>query len=274
VVADFTILIPTYNEERSIGRTLKALKKQRTSAKVRVFVVDGGSTDRTVEIAKRFVKVIHSPKKGKAHQLNYGVSRTPYTPYLLFIDADTYLPTNYLERIGKMFKKDPQLWACAGTILYTGRQSGIWHTFVVLQALIDFAEFAFFGIIWLLLRLLPHVHFQILQPNFFYNISMYIYYNMRQLFKFTEFSGSNICIRRDIFEEVGGFHQPPKLGVDMMFCNILRHHLHNNKQGKIKLIPSLFVETEVRHLGVVRSLKRLDQHRKFKVPLKQKKGKL
>ncbi|TFG04766.1 MAG: glycosyltransferase family 2 protein [Promethearchaeota archaeon] len=260
MVHDFTIIIPTYNEERTIRTTLEGIKKQRTRASVKVVVVDGGSTDRTVEVAKQYVPVLRSPKQGKAHQLNYAASKTK-SKYLIFLDADTLLPPNYVDRIQTEFENDQNLWACAAQILYRGRRSGIWHTFVILQAIIDFTEFAFVGVILGLLKLLPYTHFKILQINYFYNISMFIYYNLRQLVNFTEFSGANICIRRKVFEEIGGFRQPPKLGVDMLFCRALRGHIRKKKAGKMKTLLNLFVETDVRHLETVRSLKRLGQHR-------------
>ncbi|NVM30568.1 MAG: glycosyltransferase [Candidatus Helarchaeota archaeon] len=260
MVPDFVIIIPTYNEEKTIEETLHYIKKQRTQASVRVVVVDGGSTDRTVEIANKNVKVLQSPKKGKAYQLNFAASQTN-SKFLIFLDADTHLPFNYVERVHHEFQKDSELWACGGPIMYTGRRFGVWHTFVVIQAMIDFPSFAFFNYIWVLLQRLPNAHYKIRQVNFFYNLSMFLYYTIRQVFRFTEFTGSNICIRRKIFEKIGGFRQPPKLGVDMLFSTILRKYIQKERRGKMKIIHSLFVETDVRHLATVRSLKRLIQHR-------------
>jgi len=255
----FVVVIPTLNEEESIAKTLHYVRNQQTKASFEVLVVDGGSTDRTVAIAKKYVQVLEAPKKGKAYQLNFAASQTD-SKFLLFLDSDTHLPDNYLERVIDAFQKDEELWVCGGGLIYTGRRSGIWHTFVVLQAMIDFTQFALWGCIWFLLKLVPKARFKILQINFFYNLSMFIYYTLRQAFHFTEISGSNICVRREIFEAVGGFRQPPKLGVDMLFCNIIRSYIQKMKRGKMKVIRSLFVETDVRHLEPVRSLKRLSQH--------------
>ncbi len=260
MIFDFTVIIPTYNEEENIEVTLLNLKKQKTRASYEVIVVDGGSTDSTREIASKYVHVIKSPRKGKAYQLNYATTQTR-SKYIIFLDADTVLPDNYIERVFNEFEKDPELWACSGPMLYTGVRYGIWHAFVVIQAVIDFAQFAFFQCIWFLLKLIPRARFKLMQVNYFYNLSMFIYYSIRHVLKYTEFTGSNICVQRIIFEEIGGFRQPPKLGVDMLFCSVMRHQIQKRKRGKMKLIFSLFVETDVRHLETRRSLSRLSQHR-------------
>lgn len=257
---DFVVIIPTYNEATTIKETIQFIKKQKTQATYEIVVVDGGSTDQTVAIAEKYVKVLKSPIKGKAHQLNYAVSQTD-SEFIIFLDADTHLPFHYIERVKNAFLKDSELWACGAQLIYTGWKTGIWHTFVVLQALIDFVTFAFCSCIWFLVQRLPYAHYKIKQINYFYNVSMFLYYTMRHVFNYTEFTGSNICIRRTIFEEVGGFIQPPKLGVDMLFSNILRHHIRKKKRGKIRVIHSLFVETDARNIGASRSLRRLVQHR-------------
>ncbi len=266
---DFIVVIPTLNEERSIELTLQHVLKQKTRCKFEIVVVDGGSTDGTREIAQKYVKVLNGPKKGKAYQLNYAVSQTD-SKFVVFLDADTIIPDNYIERINVAFKKDPELWVCGASLIYTGFQSGVWHTFVVLQAMLDFAQFAFYASIWFLLNLLPQSNYKMKQVNYFYNLCMFIYYSLRQVFGYTELTGSNICVRRDIFNEIGGFRQPPKLGVDMLFCQLVRTHIQKRKRGKIKIFHTLHVETDVRHLETVRSLKRLAQHRELSEKNKKK----
>ena len=256
---DFIVIIPTLNEERNIEKTLQYIKKQRTQATVKVVVVDGGSTDRTVEIAKKYVKVLKSPKKGKAHQLNYAAAQTD-SKFLIFLDADTHIPWNYIERVKNAFQKDPELWACSGHIFYKGKNFGGYFTVTVVQSFISYVEYALFHYIWFLLQRLPNAHFKLRTVNYFMNMGMIIFYTLRQLLGFPEFSGSNICIRRKIFDEVGGFQQPPKLGVDYLFCRSLRAHIRKKKHGKMKIIHTLIVETDIRHLGLRRSLKR------FKIP--------
>lgn len=260
MVLDFVVIIPTYNEATNIKTTLQKLKSQRTHATFEIVVVDGGSTDETVKIAEKYAKVLVSPQKGKAFQLNYAASQTN-SKSIIFLDADTILPWNYIERVKKAFEHDKTLWACSGPIFYTGHVANAYYTFVVLQACIDFPLFFLFQCIWFFLQKLPEAHFKLFQPSFFYNISMVFYYTLRQLFGSPEFSGSNICVRRKIFEKIGGFRQPPHLGVDRLFCSILRSYIQKEKRGKMKLIHSLVVETDARNLALLRSLRRIKTYR-------------
>jgi glycosyltransferase involved in cell wall biosynthesis len=262
LVADFTVIIPTYNEARNIENTLRRVRAQQTRASFEIVVVDGGSVDKTVAIAKKYAKVLNSPKKGKAYQLNYAAAQTT-SKFIIFLDADTLLPWNYIERVKKSFERDHDLWACSGPIFYTGRVINAYYLFVLFQACIDFFKFSFYSCIWFLLQRLPDAQFKLLQPSFFYNISMVHYYSLRQLFGSPEFSGSNICVRRKIFEKIGGFRQPPRMGVDRLFCTVLRSYIRKEKRGKMKLIYSLVVETDVRNLEFVRSLKRIKTYREF-----------
>lgn len=89
-----SVVIPVLNEEDEIAATLKELKSQRADE---ILVVDGGSTDKTREIAARYTKVIPS-EKGRAVQMNEGAARAN-GDILLFLHADTHLPPRALEQI-------------------------------------------------------------------------------------------------------------------------------------------------------------------------------
>ena len=93
-----SIIIPTYNEEANIKETLIAIKKQIWDFPYEIVVVDGHSTDKTVDIAKKFAKVYISPQKGKAYQLNYAAPKTS-GEILLFLDADTLMDPFFLQKI-------------------------------------------------------------------------------------------------------------------------------------------------------------------------------
>lgn len=83
-----TICIPCLNEENSIGNVLKELVREFTDAEI--IVVDDGSTDRTVEIAKSFssVKVIeHKKNKGYGASLKTAI-RNSTQSVVAWFDAD------------------------------------------------------------------------------------------------------------------------------------------------------------------------------------------
>ncbi len=86
-----SIIIPVLNEAHQL---LKILHPLKMLPDLEIIVVDGGSQDQTVAIAKTAeVKVIQSPI-GRAHQMNAGAA-TATGDILLFLHADTRLPTDF-----------------------------------------------------------------------------------------------------------------------------------------------------------------------------------
>ncbi len=85
-----SIVIPTLDEGARLERTLSQLQSLRSRGH-QVIVVDGGSVDDTVSIAKGQVdRVITSPK-GRSRQMNAGACQSN-GDVLLFLHADTFLP--------------------------------------------------------------------------------------------------------------------------------------------------------------------------------------
>lgn len=69
-----------------------------------VIVVDGGSTDKTRDIAKRYgAKVIEGPQKGTAVARNLGW-RNAEGEAIIFLDADWFLDAEALKAVAKEFK--------------------------------------------------------------------------------------------------------------------------------------------------------------------------
>ncbi|MBF2021868.1 MAG: TIGR04283 family arsenosugar biosynthesis glycosyltransferase [Hydrococcus sp. C42_A2020_068] len=91
-----SIIIPVLNEAAIIQETLSRFQN---SSDIEIIIVDGGSQDRTVELARELgVKVIVSPQFGRANQMNLGAAAATGN-ILLFLHADTHLPTGYSEII-------------------------------------------------------------------------------------------------------------------------------------------------------------------------------
>ena len=92
---NISIIIPVLNEAKNIQDTLVLLQNYVVSSDIEIIVVDGGSTDQTVSIAKELgVIVIDSPARGRANQMNAGAAIAK-GDILLFLHADTKLPNNY-----------------------------------------------------------------------------------------------------------------------------------------------------------------------------------
>jgi rSAM/selenodomain-associated transferase 2 len=100
VLGMISVIVPAFNEETALPGTLNALFTQ--SGEYEVIVVDGGSSDRTVDIAHSFagVHVMMAPK-GRASQMNAGAAQAS-GEWLLFLHADTLLPGGALLRLNKM----------------------------------------------------------------------------------------------------------------------------------------------------------------------------
>lgn len=91
-----SIIIPTLDEERSIGATLDALAREAEG--VEVIVVDGGSGDGTIELVRsRGVKLIESGR-GRGRQLDAG-ARAASGRALWFLHADTLPSAGFAKAI-------------------------------------------------------------------------------------------------------------------------------------------------------------------------------
>ncbi|MCF6157538.1 MAG: glycosyltransferase [wastewater metagenome] len=95
-----SVVVPALNEESHIEKTLQSIMKQ--DGDYECYVVDGGSSDSTVRIAKKYTRVINS-KRGRAVQMNTG-ARLCRGDVLLFLHADTLLPENAFCEIRKRMK--------------------------------------------------------------------------------------------------------------------------------------------------------------------------
>ena len=92
----FSIIMPVLNEEAVLEHYLDILVSQTSHHDCELLIVDGGSTDRTIEIAQRFGRVISS-QRGRAAQMNCGAS-VATGEVLLFLHADTLLPDEAFHR--------------------------------------------------------------------------------------------------------------------------------------------------------------------------------
>ncbi|NNG08876.1 MAG: glycosyltransferase family 2 protein, partial [Arenibacter sp.] len=101
-----SIVIPVFNEEEIIGSLLQHLQQEAAHKEVmEVLVIDGGSTDATVQIAKTHgATVVHS-EKGKAKQMNVGATHAKGN-ILYFLHADTFPPANFDSAIISAVEKE------------------------------------------------------------------------------------------------------------------------------------------------------------------------
>jgi len=226
-----SVIIPTYNEEANINETLIAIKKQVCDIPYEIVVVDGQSSDKTIDIAKQFAKVYISPQKGKAYQLNHAAPKTS-GEILIFLDADTLMDPFFLQKIYKIFQKKKNLFACSARIQY---YDGIAFSFKIGSLVCTITKY------------------------FVQSIAVHLYYFFKSLVGYPELSGTNMIVRRAIFFKAGGFKQPPhSLGIDKVFSDSLIYVTRILKTGKVKSLNFVSVLTSGRNLTVKRSLKRIN----------------
>lgn len=123
-----TIVIPVYNEERYLSYCLEAILKQ-TSKPDEVIVVDNGSTDGSVKIAKKFefVKVIKEKRPGVLFAVKRGFNAAG-GQIIGRIDADTILPPAWVDEVKHHFAEG-KLAALTGPVNYYDmpyRKSNFW----------------------------------------------------------------------------------------------------------------------------------------------------
>lgn len=88
-----SIILPALNEATGIEATLRRLQAQAPQAER--IVVDGGSVDGTVELARPLATVLLAPR-GRARQMNAGAA-VAQGDWLMFLHVDTALPEGFME---------------------------------------------------------------------------------------------------------------------------------------------------------------------------------
>jgi glycosyltransferase involved in cell wall biosynthesis len=97
-----SIIIPSLNEERFIGRVLESIKNQNLKD-YEIIVADAGSKDQTIKIAKKYgCRIVKGglPARGR----NNG-AKAARGNLLLFIDADCFVPKNCLKMSLEEYEK-------------------------------------------------------------------------------------------------------------------------------------------------------------------------
>jgi glycosyltransferase involved in cell wall biosynthesis len=95
-----SVIVPARDAAATIGRTLAALSAQDLDGPFEVVVIDDGSTDETVRIARAAaggrVRVLQEPRRGAADARNRGAA-TARAPVLAFTDADCFPSADWLR---------------------------------------------------------------------------------------------------------------------------------------------------------------------------------
>jgi len=113
-----SVVVPAYNEENYISKTISSLKTQDYKGIYEIVVVDNGSTDKTAEIARKSgVTVIEEPTIGvcSARQAGASVSQGSI---IISTDGDTSFPSDWISTIVKTFESDQSIVGVTGPYKY------------------------------------------------------------------------------------------------------------------------------------------------------------
>ncbi len=134
------VLIPAYNEEKVIERTIRSALRS-TYKNLRVIVIDDGSSDRTLEVARScFVReqesgkvlILAKPNSGKAEALNFALEHLRHNEEIFVgIDADTVIAKDAVALLVPHFR-NPKVGAVAGNAK-VGNRVNLWTRWQALE---------------------------------------------------------------------------------------------------------------------------------------------
>lgn len=122
----FSVVIPLFNKEHFIEKTIASVLEQ-TYPHFELWVIDDGSTDRSLEILKRFedtrLKIISTKNNGVSAARNLGVAQA-MTSYVALLDGDDWWAPTYLEEIKSAIEAFPnnKIFATGRTHVFAEKQ--------------------------------------------------------------------------------------------------------------------------------------------------------
>lgn len=100
----FSIIMPVYNGEKTIRKTINSVLAQ-TYSNWELIIVDDGSKDNTVAVIEQFtdyrIRIIQQPNQGVSAARNTGVLEANKS-FITFLDSDDEVTTNWLEEFYKL----------------------------------------------------------------------------------------------------------------------------------------------------------------------------
>jgi len=103
-----SIIIPTLNSEKTVGMCLERITKlDYPQDKLEILVIDGGSGDNTLNIAREFsVRIVVESKKGRGAAYNRGLKGAK-GEYIAFVDSDAFVSQNWLKVAVEVLNRNP-----------------------------------------------------------------------------------------------------------------------------------------------------------------------
>lgn len=121
-----SVIIPVYNNNRTLAACFKSLQNQ-TYSNLEIIFIDDGSTDKGLETLRSFskrhkqVKVYHQANGGASSARNLGIEKST-GKYLCFIDADDVVKPEFVEQLYQLIRQPHTALAGTGMRRYRIRQ--------------------------------------------------------------------------------------------------------------------------------------------------------
>lgn len=133
-----TFIIPTYNAEKYLELCLKSIEKQNYPKNCyEVFVVDGGSTDRTRDIARRFgVRIINNPARDPETAKSIGIQKSKGEIIILLDSDNEIVKKDWLKKMAKPLIKDSSLFGVE-SFYYSKKRGNIFNEYCMAVHIAD-----------------------------------------------------------------------------------------------------------------------------------------
>ncbi len=124
---ELSVIVPVLDEEKFLEATLASIVDQNTNKEFELIVSDNGSTDASLEIAKKYAdRVVQCEERGIGPARHFGaLSASESSKFFVFIDADTHIPGYYLSFIYEMFRANPDIVAFSTGFEFSERSDQI-----------------------------------------------------------------------------------------------------------------------------------------------------
>jgi len=126
-----SIITPSYNQGKFIRQTIDSVLSQGYP-NLEYIVIDGGSTDNTLEILKSYgkkIKWISEKDKGQANAINKGLKQSS-GEIVAFINSDDYYLSGVLKNVGQYFRKNKDCGVVTGDYVIVNELGIKYQTFV------------------------------------------------------------------------------------------------------------------------------------------------
>ena len=144
-----TVIVPVYNVRRYLAVCMDSLLAQ-TYRNIRVIVVDDGSTDGSIDVARSYarrfasVTVIEQANAGLAAARNTGVEAIGHTDFVMFVDSDDVVPpgaiTRYVRAMGANDLVVGSAWRMRG-LFFQQRQASLYRRDIASTTLSDSVQY-------------------------------------------------------------------------------------------------------------------------------------